>query len=155
MRRLVTAWALIGVGGLLAWATYRLGSRGIDTIRGGLEVGEWVVLALLVPAFAYTEGFLAMDRRWVPKVVERARRLVDDNRRALWLVAPFYGMSLIGSGRKELLRAWLGTAAIVAAVALVRMLPEPWRGIIDLSVATALAWGLAAILRRLPAEVGR
>lgn len=148
-----TVWALTGVSMLFAWAVYRLGSRGIATVRGGLEAGEWVVLALLVVAFGYGEGFVALERRWVPGLVERARRLRDDRRLLMRVLAPLYGMSLIGTRPRELLRGWLGTSAIVGAILLVRTFPEPWRGIVDLSVAAALCWGLVAILRRLPAAV--
>lgn len=153
-RGLVTLWALLGVSGLFAWAVVRLGSRGIDTVRGGLEPGEWVVGVLLVVGLAYGEGLEALDRRWVPKLVERVRRLRDDPRWLLWMLAPFYGLALIGGGRKELLRGWIGTSAVVTAVLIVRTFPEPWRGIVDLGVAAALAWGMMAIFRRLPAEMG-
>jgi protein-S-isoprenylcysteine O-methyltransferase Ste14 len=59
-------------------------------------------------------------------------------------------LSLIGAPPEKLLPRWLGTLAIVAAVFVIRALPDPWRGIVDFAVAAALAWGLVAILRRLP-----
>jgi hypothetical protein len=49
-----------------------------------------------------------------------------------------------------MIKAWGGTAAIVAAVILVRNFPEPWRGITDLAVAAALTWGLGAIVAKAP-----
>lgn len=153
MGPLVSAWTLTGVAALFAWAIYRLGARGIATIRAGLDTGEWTVLVLLTAAFVYGEGFLALDRRWVPRVVERARRVRDDRRLVVRVLAPLYGLSLVGTSRLELARGWLGTAAIVVAVVLVAGLPAPWRGIVDFSVAVALFWGLVAILRRVPAAV--
>lgn len=148
-----TVWALIGVSTLFAWAVYRLGSRGIETVQGGLRAGEWVVLGVLVVAFGIGEGFVALERRWVPQLVERARRLRHDRRLVMRVLAPFYGMALIGTRPEELLRGRLGTGAIVCAILLVRTFPEPWRGIVDLSVAVALAWGLVAILRRVLPEL--
>jgi len=147
------AWAMLGVGAVFAWAVWRLGGRGVTTIRSGLDPLEWVVLALLTAAFAYGEGFLALDRRWVPRLVERARRLRDDRRLFVRALAPLYGLSLIGLGRRELLQGWLGTVAIIAAVLVIRSLPEPWRGIVDFAVAVALAWGLVAVVRRFPSAL--
>ena len=63
-------------------------------------------------------------------------------------------MSLIGASRAQVLRSWTMVAAILLAVLVVRTFPEPWRGIIDLSVAAALAWGLAAIAWRVPRVLG-
>lgn len=156
MRRgqaITSGWAVSGVAGLFAWAAYRLGARGLETLRSGLGVLEWAAAVFLIVAFVYGEGLVALDRRWVPKLFERARRLRGERRRLPRLLAPLYGLSLLGSDRGEVVRAWAGTLAIVAAVLAVRALPEPWRGIVDFSVAAALAWGLGAIVRRFPAVV--
>lgn len=145
------AWAVIGVSILFATASYRLGERGVSVIRGGLGGWEWMALAGLTLVFVYGEGFLALDRKWVPGLMRRARELKDERSFLLRLFAPLYGLSLIGAPPARLLLSWLGTLAIVGAVLIIRLLPDPWRGIVDFAVAAALAWGLVAILRRLPA----
>ena len=122
-------------------------------MQAGLGWGEWVVLVLLTAAFVYGEGFRALDRRWVPMLVERARLLRDDRRLFVRLLAPLHGLSLVGVGRDDLIRGWLLTTAILGAVLIVSTLPDPWRGIVDFAVAAALAWGLVAILRRVPEAV--
>lgn len=143
-------WAVLGVAGLFAVAVVRLGWQGIVTIRSGLGGLEWVVLVGLTGAFVYGEGYRAIDRRWVPNLFRRARELRSERRLLVRWLAPLHGLSLIAASRRRLLRGWLGTSAIVVAVLVVRSLPAPWRGIVDFAVATALAWGLIAILRRLP-----
>lgn len=149
--RIAPLWAVAGVSALFAWAVWRLGWRGLMTIRGGLAGLEWAILVVLTVAFVYAEGYRALDRRWVPGLIERARALRFEHRSLVRLLAPLHGMALIAVSRGRLVRAWLGTLAIVAAILLVRTLPEPWRGIVDFSVAAALAWGLVAIVRRVPA----
>ena len=111
------------------------------------------MLVLLTVAFVYGEGFRVLDRRWVPSVVERALLIRDDPRLLVRLLAPLYGLSLVGARRDDLIRGWLLATAILSAVLIVRALPDPWRGIVDFAVAAALAWGLVAILRRLPEAV--
>ena len=150
---IASGWAVSGVAGLFAWAVYRLGARGLETLRSGLGVFEWTAAVVLTAAFVYGEGLVALDRRWVPRLFERARRLRGERRLLPRVLAPLYGLALLGSDRAEVARGWAGTLAIVVAVLVVRALPEPWRGIVDFSVAAALAWGLSAIVRRFPAVV--
>lgn len=149
---LASAWALLGVAGLFSSAVYRLGSRGINTLLGGLELIEWLLLIGLAALFLYGEGILALERRFVPRLLQRARdvRLASP---ILKVLAPLYGLALVGRPAAELVRSWSGVTAIVVAVTVAARLPDPWRGILDLSVALALAWGLGAIVRQIPSAV--
>ena len=148
--RVTTAWALAGVGSTLVIAVVRLSARGWETVTNGLSPIEWVVLALTSAVFFYGEGVMALERRWVPHVVKRARELRRKSGAALRIGAPLYAMGLIGASPRKLIRTWLGVFAIVAAILIVRAFAEPWRGIVDLSVAGALAWGTIALIRSLP-----
>lgn len=139
-------WSLSGVSILFLFAVYRLGKRGLATLAAGLTPVEWLVLVLLTIAFVWGEGRGALQLRWVPRLVRRAGALREGGRLRHRLLAPLYGMSLIGAPAMHMLKAWGGTAAIVTAVILVRSFPEPWRGITDLAVASALLWGLGAIV---------
>jgi hypothetical protein len=146
-------WGIAGVALLFASAAYRLGERGIDTIAGGLNATQWLVLAALTAVFVYGEGVRALERKYVPHVMRRVELLREEPRTWYRLLAPLHALTLIGAARGLLLRAWAGTFAIVIAVAVVRSFPEPWRGITDFAVAAALAWGTWALgraaLRRL------
>lgn len=150
MRRLsglaAAVWALAGVALLFLFAVLRLGGRAVQTLQAGLGAAEWAALVLLTVAFVWGEGRGALQRRWVPRVVGRAAALRREGALLHRVLAPLYGMSLIGAPVRSTVRAWAGTLAIVAAVMVVRAFPEPWRGITDLAVASALLWGLGAIV---------
>jgi hypothetical protein len=139
-------WALTGVALLFLVAVLRLGKRGLETVQAGLSPGEWVALLLLTLLFLFGEGWGALQRVWVPRLVRRVSLLRNEGRFHYRLLAPLYGMSLIGDSGKCLARAWLGTLAIITAIVVVRTFPEPWRGITDLAVASALVWGLGAVV---------
>ena len=141
-----SVWALVGVVALFTEAIVNLGIRGIETVSAGLGAWEWAALLLLTAAFVYGEGVRALQRKWAPRVLARSAAVAGERSLALRLLAPLYAMMLVGAPRATLVRAWLGILAIVAAVLLVRSLPTPWRGIIDLAVAAALLWGLGALL---------
>jgi len=148
--RLATGWALLSLVLIFATAVARLAARGITTIRGGLDPAEWLALVVLMILFIYGEGVRGLQRRWVPAVLRRVAELRTGRRVSHWLLAPLYAILLIGASKRTLWRAWAGVAAIVAAVLIVRSFPEPWRGMTDLSVAAALAWGLVVILAGAP-----
>lgn len=149
--RITAGWALMGIATLFASAIYRLGSRGLATIGQGLGALEWLVLVVLTLVFLYGEGHKALAQRWVPRLIDRARRLSSEEHGLTFrLLAPLYGLSLVGRPGREMRRGWISTASIVVAVLIVRSFPDPWRGITDFAVAAALAWGLVAILQRSP-----
>lgn len=142
---LVAGWALGGLSLTFLQAIARLGTRGVHTITNGLTAFEWAVLVLLTIAFVYGEGVRGIQQHFAPRVVQRLHELFVS--RVRWqLLGPFYLLSLVGVAPRTMLRAWLGVGAIVAAVLIIRALPEPWRGIIDFAVVAALSWGLIAIL---------
>lgn len=143
---LAALWALTGVVALFLYAVFRLGRRGWETVQGGLGPGEWAALLLLTVIFLYGEGVRALQRRWVPRLVARAGTLRREGGVVYRLVAPLYGMALVGGPARRTVVAWATTTGIVAAVLLVRAFPEPWRGITDLAVAVALLWGTGAIV---------
>ncbi len=136
----------MGVAAVLGWAAWRLGARGLAVVREGLTPTQWQVLAVLVLAFVIGEGVVALQRRWLPKVAGRAAMLSSRAPIALRVAAPAHAFGLVGVPMRVAVRAWLGVAAVVLAVLAVRALPDPWRGMIDLAVAAALAWGAVAAL---------
>lgn len=145
-RTLGATWAYAGVVLLFANAVIRLGARGVAAMRSGLEPVEWTALIALTVVFVYGEGVRALQRRWVPHVFARIRKL-----RALPVVryhvlGPLYAMSLVGAPRRTMLLAWTGVIGIVGAVIVVSRFADPWRGITDFAVSAALAWALGALL---------
>jgi hypothetical protein len=143
---LVRVWALVGITILFGEAIVRLGMRAVRTIQAGLTTHEWAMLVAVTAMFLYFEGWRGIQGRYAPFVVERLTRLRTERGLGMRLLAPLYAMALVGATRRQLTRAWLGVAAVVAAILIVRALPDPWRGIIDFGVSAALLWGLAAII---------
>lgn len=144
--RIAYFWGLAGILALLLEAAFSLGSRGVTAVAGGLDPLQATTLVLLTAGFLYAEGVRGFQERWVPRVVGRLGGLRREAPLLRRLLAPLHAMGLVANPRGVLLRAWLGVAAIVTAVLIVRAFPEPWRGIVDLAVAIALLWGAGALL---------
>ena len=142
---IVVWWAVTGVAVPLVEAVYRLGARTMAAIRSGLTATQWGLFALTVLLFAYAEGYRALQQRFAPRVVSRALALRHTDN-VLWrILAPLYAMSLVGADRRHLARAWASVGLIVAAILVMREIPQPWRGMVDGGVAVALTWGLLAL----------
>lgn len=139
-------WGLIGVLALLVDAIYRLTPYALDLTRRSLDAVEIAALVGWVAFNGYSEGYRAFHRQFSPRVIARARAL-DANPRPLHVVlAPLFVMGMIHATRKRLIVSWVIAAFIVGIVIVVRMLDQPWRGIIDAGVVIALAWGVASML---------
>ncbi len=147
--RLRYGYAVAGVCLLLARALVRLVPIAVEPIRAGLlgPVEAGVYLAWVV-FNAHAEGYRGFQRRFVPRVVSRALALAQDPSPppGAVLLAPVYAMALAYAPLRTVLVRWTIVAAIVGLVVGVRLLGQPWRGIVDGGVVVGLGWGLVALL---------
>ena len=141
----VAVWVVVVVGATFIEAIYRLGARAISTVEAGLTVSEWLLFGVGVAMLGYAEGYRALQKRFVPHVIERAFSMDCARRPVSAALAPLYAVSLFGAGSRTVARAYVSVGLIAAAVLVVRALPHPWRGIVDGAVAVALSWGLLAL----------
>jgi hypothetical protein len=139
-------WGLAGVLALLGQAIYRLTPYAIDAATHPLTLFQLVVLIGWVAMNAYAEGYRGFHRAFSPRVVARAQALDADPRPWLVAIAPLYCMGLVHATRKRLVVSWILALGIVAIVIAVRLLDQPWRGIIDAGVVVGLGLGCVSIL---------
>lgn len=143
----VFAWGVGGVLALFARALIRLTPMAWEPIADGsltaMQIGlyaAWIVFN------AYGEGYRAFQKSFSPRVVARAYHLAANPRPFHAVFAPAYCLSLFHANRRGLTTAWVMLLVIIGLVALLRVTPQPWRGIIDGGVVVALAWGALVIL---------
>lgn len=142
---LVAFWGVGGVCLMLGNAVYRLTPVALEPIlAGGLT---WWHGALYVGSVAfngYAEGYKAFQKAFSPRVAARALHLARRPHPLHVLLAPAFCMGLFHATRKRMITSWVILLAVVAVVVAVRMLPQPWRGIIDAGVVVGLSWGIFA-----------
>jgi hypothetical protein len=143
---LIGLWGIGGVAALLVQAIIRLTPLAIEPFEAGMLGGVHLLLLAGWVAFsAYTEGYRAFQRQFTPRVVARAQHLSAHPRLLHVLLAPAYCMGFFHATRKRLIVSWTVTTLVVLAIIAVKMLAQPWRGIIDAGVVIALAWGVIAL----------
>jgi hypothetical protein len=115
--------------------------------RGMLEGPQLLFTLVWTLVIVYGEGYRAFGSVLAPRM---AARLVHLARRGTTLqraLAPMHALSLFDTPPRRLVSAWVLLVGIVTIVLIVRKLPQPWRGSVDLGVVLALSWGSVAIVR--------
>ncbi|HET6514410.1 MAG TPA: hypothetical protein VFG09_04565 [Thermodesulfovibrionales bacterium] len=139
------SWGLTGVFLLLGSAVYRLSVIAAAAFSFELLWYHWSTMVLFALFMAYAEGYRGFQQRFSPRVAARARYLKNHPRLSHIVFAPFFCMGFFHATRRRRITSFSVTTAIIILIVLVRLLPQPWRGIIDLGVVIGLLWGLISL----------
>ncbi|MEM7707852.1 MAG: hypothetical protein AAF358_20030 [Pseudomonadota bacterium] len=146
LRRLAVAWAITGFSLLLGVALLRLTARTLEGFTYTFTWHHWLVLSAGALFMAYTEGYRGFQLKFSPRFADRVLALRRAGTLTQCLLAPFYAMGFFAAPRRVVITAWLLTVMIVCLVLLLKLVPQPWRGIADAGVVIGLGWGLIATL---------
>lgn len=138
-------WVVTGVSILLGGAIVRLTPHAFESFNGGLTVWQWILAGAWLVYMLVTEGYYGFQKRFSPRFAARCWYVVNDGRIVERLLAPIFCMGYFGSIRKRILTIWILTIVIIILIVGVRLLPQPWRGIIDLGVVAGLFYGLITV----------
>ncbi len=142
-------WGAAGFLALLGWAVWRLGHRALEALATPLTLRHGLVFTALAAFMLYSEGYRGFQKRFAPRFAARSRHLrVAARRRDLWL-APLFCAGYYHAPPARMAAVWGLTAAIAGLVSLVRLLPQPWRGLVDGAVVLGLGWGTGALIAHL------
>jgi hypothetical protein len=143
---LVFAWGIGGVSLVLLNPILRLSALPLETLQEGLTPTQWAIAAVWTVFMLYSEAYRGFHKQFAPRVTVRALALAAAPTPLLVVVAPFMCMGLIHANRKRRIVSWSLLIGIVVLVIMVRQVPSPWRGIIDMGVVLGLASGLCSVL---------
>ena len=143
---LAATWGITGVLLPIAFASVRLGRLGLETFDDALRLHHWAFLVVFLLFMLVSEGYRGFQKSFAPRVAERARELQHNPRVLPALLAPFFCVGFIYATRRRMLGSYGLTGMIVVFVLLVRQLPQPWHGLVDLGVAAGLLWGVVALV---------
>lgn len=146
--RWAAAWGILGVALLLAQANWRLAPRAAEALtwEEGLTGWQIALTVTWLVVSLYAEGYRAFHQRFCPRVIVRARYLANNTTWIRGIFAPFFCMALFHATRRAKIAAWIVMFMVIALIILIRQIPQPWRGIIDIGVVAALTWGLTSLL---------
>lgn len=146
MKNLGFAWGVGGVLLLLGFAIFRLAPIAWALGDSALSPLHWGALVFNVLYMAYAEGYRGFYLGFAPRVVTRANYLRDNPSLGYVVLAPLFCMGYIHATRKRQLLSYGLTLMIICFVMIARILPQPWRGILDAGVVVGLMIGIISIL---------
>ena len=142
-----TWWGVLGYTALLGQALYRLVPLALEPVRHGrMTTLHWALYAASILFNGYFEGYRAFQKQAAPRIVVRALHLGEHPRPLHVILAPFFCTGLFHATRRRVIAMWILYGGLVALIVSVRMLAQPWRGMIDAGVVVGLSWGVIAIL---------
>jgi hypothetical protein len=143
----IACWGVFGVVAILVRAIVALTPIALEPIeRGQLDAFGWALYVSWVVINGYAEGYRGFQLAFSPRVVARAMHLAEHPTWWRVVLAAPYCMALFDASKRKLIGAWALLAGITALVISVRMLPQPWRGIVDGGVVVGLAWGTLSLV---------
>lgn len=142
----VTLWGVLGFVAILANAVRRLAPLALEAVELEMSTGQWAAFVGNAVFMAYSEGYRGFHRQAAPRVVARGLYLAKEPTALGVLFAPLYCMGLFGATRRRMTISWILLLAIVGLILAVRMLAQPWRGIVDAGVVLGLAMGMLSTL---------
>lgn len=143
---LCAAWGVVGVLALLLKAITGLAPIALSAVQGGLSTWQWGILILWVAIMAYSEGYRGFQLRFSPFVAARTLELRARPTLLRGVLAPAFCMGLFQATRRRLLISWGVLIGVTLLVIGVRLLDQPWRGIVDAGVVVGLSWGALSLV---------
>ncbi len=141
-------WGLAGILFILGFALYRLTPMAIEALDYPLSTLQWTWTVLVgnILFMAWSEGYKGFQRSFSPRVAARLRWLYRHPCPLLIGTAPLFGLGLIHAPPKRRVIFFALTATIIVLVILIRLLDQPWRGVLDAGVVVGLTWGTLSLL---------
>lgn len=144
--KIAMVWGGLGVLLILSQACWRLGLEALNALKYDWTPLHWVVCILIIAFMGFTEGYKAFQKQFSPRVVSRARSLLTQCSTTQLVFAPLFCMGFFHATKKRKIITYAVTIGIILLIVGVRLMPHPWRGMVDIGVVVGLSWGIVAIL---------
>ena len=141
---IAVVWAITGLFILLSFASWRLSAYTLESFSMPLNWLHWVVFAAWTIFRAHGEGYKGFQLKFSPRFAARCKYLLSN---ASWLqtiLAPLFCMAYFHAPKKRVLATFALTIMIIAFIFMFRLIPQPWKGLLDFGVVLGLAWGMVS-----------
>lgn len=143
---LAAFWGVAGVLAMLVKAVIGLFFISLNALQSDLTIIHWSALIANVIFMAYSEGYMGFQKKFSPRLAARARHLTRSRKPLELILAPFFCMAFFNAPKRRIIASYVLLIMIICLVLLFRLMPQPWRGILDAGVVVGLFWGCLSIL---------
>lgn len=145
LRKLGAIWGMLGIIFIVGYALFRLSFYAIDTFNYSLTIWQWLILIVWAAYMIYTEGVRGFAKSFTPRAAARAQYIARHGSWHQIIFAPVFCFGYYQTTRRRLISIYALTTGIIILIVLIRLLPQPWRGIIDCGVVLGLTYGLLTL----------
>jgi len=139
-------WAIIGLLILLGFACWRLSAYTIESFSMPLNWMHWVVFIGFTIFMAHGEGYKGFQKKFSPRFAARAKYLLHNTTLLQLIFAPFFCMAYFHAPKRRVIATCALTAMIIVFIFTFRLIPQPWKGLLDFGVVFGLAWGMVSTI---------
>lgn len=143
---LAAVWGFGGAFSLIAFAVWRLTPYGIEAPGHFMSTLQWFFYIASIAYMLYAEGYRGFQCGFSPRAAARTLYLTKNPSALRLALAPLFVMGYFDATRKRIITTYLLTTMIIGLVLVVRLLEQPWRGIVDAGVVAGLIYGLGSML---------
>jgi len=143
---IAASWGLVGVLLILGKAIAGLFLLSLEALRFELTTLQWSLLIGNTAFMAYSEGYMGFQKKFSPRMAARIRHLTQSRSPIELVLAPLFCMAFFNAPKKRIVATYILFTMIVCLVLAFRILPQPWRGILDAGVVVGLLWGSLSIV---------
>lgn len=146
MRILGALWGLGGILIVLGYAVLRLSGPAVEAFAHDLRWFHWGLLAGNTALVLYAKAYRGFQKGLSPRIAARVRYLRDNPTPLRMALAPFFCLGYFHIVRRKQISIIAITIAMTSFIFVIRLLGQPWKGLIDTGVVAGLAWGFLTIL---------
>jgi len=139
-------WAIFGLLALLGFACWRLSAYTIDSFSMPLNWMHWVVFVAWTIFMAHGEGYKGFQKKFSPRFAARCKYLSHSTTTLQLILAPLFCMAYFHAPKKRVIATFALTIMIIIFIFAFRLIPQPWKGLLDFGVVFGLAWGAVSTL---------
>lgn len=140
------AWAIVGLLLLLSFACWRLSAYTMESFSMPLNWMHWVVFIGFTLFMAHGEGYKGFQKKFSPRFAARCEYLLHNTTILQLVLAPLFCMAYFHAPKKRMIATYALTIMIIVFIFSFRLIPQPWKGLLDFGVVFGLAWGILSTL---------
>lgn len=139
-------WAIFGLLALLIFACWRLSAYTIESFTMPLNWLHWLIFVAWTIFMAHGEGYKGFQKKFSPRFAARCKYLSHNTTWLQLLLAPLFCMAYFHAPKKRVIATFALTIMIIVFIFAFRLIPQPWKGLLDFGVVFGLAWGIVSTL---------
>lgn len=139
-------WGITGIMANLVMAIFRVSPQIPPAFQFDLAWYHWAIMLLFSAQMLYAEAYKGFHLKFCPRVTARMQHLRNHPNWKDALLAPIFCIGYYNASKRTKIVAYGIFVFVFVVVRLMRFVPQPWRGLLDVGVVIGLGGGLLSLI---------